>query len=78
MLSNPAPPRSILGHTSHNGSLSILPGVLPSMHRLVSSTIAFAATALLSVQAQNLAPAAALEGFTADPSIRVFGDTYYL
>lgn len=48
------------------------------MHRLVSSIIAFAATALFSVQAQNAAPAPALEGFTADPSIRVFGDTYYL
>jgi len=78
MLSNPVAPQSIPGHLTHNGSLSILHGVLPSMHRLVSSTIALAATAQLSVQAQNLAPAPALEGFTADPSIRVFGATYYL
>ncbi len=48
------------------------------MHRLLSSIVAFAASALVAVQAQGIAPAPALEGFTADPSIRVFGDTYYL
>lgn len=48
------------------------------MHRIFLSTIVLAASALIAVHAMEPAPAPALEGFTADPSIRVFGDTYYL
>jgi beta-xylosidase len=49
------------------------------MHRSLLSTIAVAvATALVFSHAQAQAPAPALDGFTADPAIRVFGDTYYL
>jgi beta-xylosidase len=49
------------------------------MHRSLLSTIAVAvSTALVFSHAQAQAPAPALDGFTADPSIRVFGDTYYL
>jgi len=49
------------------------------MHRSLLSTIAVAvASALVFSHAQAQAPAPALDGFTADPSIRVFGDTYYL
>lgn len=49
------------------------------MHRSRLSTIAVAvATALVFSHAQAQAPAPALDGFTADPAIRVFGDTYYL
>jgi len=49
------------------------------MHRSRLSTIAVAvASALVFSHAQAQAPAPALDGFTADPAIRVFGDTYYL
>lgn len=49
------------------------------MHRSRLSTIAVAVvTALVFSHAQAQVPAPALDGFTADPSIRVFGDTYYL
>ena len=49
------------------------------MHRSLLSTIAVAvASALVFSHAQAQAPAPALDGFTADPAIRVFGDTYYL
>ena len=49
------------------------------MHRSLLSTIAVTvASALVFSHAQAQAPAPALDGFTADPSIRVFGDTYYL
>lgn len=49
------------------------------MHRSRLSTTAVAvAGVLVFSHAQAQAPAPALDGFTADPSIRVFGDTYYL
>lgn len=49
------------------------------MHPLLFTAITLAACAVMTpTHAQDAAPPPVLEGYTADPSIRVFGDTYYL
>gem|GEM_PF-3873961 len=47
-----------------------------SLADFVGACVLLAASASLLGQVQEAAPGPILDGFTADPSIRVFGDTY--